>query len=226
MKLHDLHPAPGSRRPRTRVGRGIAAGKGKTAGRGTKGQLARQNAMPASFEGGQTPLHMRIPKLRGFRNPLRIEFEVVNVGRIAQAIERGRIEAPAAAGKAKPAPVTVNPPVLALAGLVRDPDLPVKVLGTGELERPVFLAVDAISASARAKVEAAGGTIHLLDRFPRIAQRTGAAAGAAGIGSAGPVESAEPAAGGRSGDAAEGPSAATAPAGADETATSADEPAG
>ena len=86
MKLHDLHPAEGSRKARTRVGRGIAAGKGKTAGRGTKGQKARAGgSIPPWFEGGQTPLHMRIPKLRGFTNRFKIEYEVVNVGAIAAA---------------------------------------------------------------------------------------------------------------------------------------------
>src|SRR2546426_10763537 len=93
MKLHDLHPADGSRRPRTRVGRGIAAGKGKTAGRGTKGQKSRAGGtIPAWFEGGQTPIHIRIPKLRGFRNRFRTEYEVVNLGRIGQLVEAGGLE--------------------------------------------------------------------------------------------------------------------------------------
>src|SRR5215204_4658627 len=93
MKLHDLRPAEGSRKERTRVGRGIAAGKGKTAGRGTKGQKARSGGgIPAWFEGGQTPLHMRIPKLRGFKNRFKIEYEVVNIGAIAAAAERGALE--------------------------------------------------------------------------------------------------------------------------------------
>src|SRR5215213_1372427 len=90
MKLHDLQPAEGSRKPRTRVGRGIAAGKGKTAGRGTKGQKARAGgSIPPWFEGGQTPLHMRIPKLRGFKNRAKIDYEVVNVGDIAARIDAG-----------------------------------------------------------------------------------------------------------------------------------------
>ena len=92
MKIHDLHPAEGSVTKRTRVGRGIAAGKGKTAGRGTKGQKARAGgSIPAWFEGGQTPLHIRIPKLRGFRNINRIEYEVVNVGAISAAVEAGKL---------------------------------------------------------------------------------------------------------------------------------------
>ena len=93
MKLHDLRPAPGSRKARTRVGRGIAAGQGKTAGRGTKGQKARAGAsIPAWFEGGQTPIHIRVPKLRGFRNAFKIEFQVVNIGRIAEYAAAGRFE--------------------------------------------------------------------------------------------------------------------------------------
>ena len=103
MKIHDLHPAPGSVTKKVRVGRGVAAGKGKTAGRGTKGQRARAGAsIPAWFEGGQTPIHVRIPKLRGFRNINDIEYEVVNVGAISAAIEAGKL---VAEGKA---PVTVN----------------------------------------------------------------------------------------------------------------------
>ena len=93
MKLHDLRPADGSRQPRTRVGRGIAAGKGKTAGRGTKGQKARAGgSIPPWFEGGQTPLHQRLPKLRGFKNRFKIEYEVVNVGAIGALAERGAFE--------------------------------------------------------------------------------------------------------------------------------------
>ncbi len=95
MKLHDLRPAEGSRKPRTRVGRGIAAGKGKTAGRGTKGQKARTGGtIQPWFEGGQTPIHVRVPKLRGFRNPFRVEYEIVNVGRINDLAETGILDAP------------------------------------------------------------------------------------------------------------------------------------
>ena len=114
MKIHDLHPAEGSVTRRTRVGRGIAAGKGKTAGRGTKGQKSRAGAsIPAWFEGGQTPLHIRIPKLRGFRNINDIEYEVVNVGAISAAVDSGRLQ------QEKGAPVTVNADTLKAAGLVR-----------------------------------------------------------------------------------------------------------
>jgi large subunit ribosomal protein L15 len=163
MKLHDLRPAPGSTRPRTRVGRGIAAGKGKTAGRGTKGQLARHNALPAFFEGGQTPLHVRIPKLRGFRNRFKTEYEVVNLGRIAQAIDEGRLEAEPVKGRGAAGPITVNQEILRAVGLVRRLDLPLKVLGQGEVSSPLFVVADAFSKSARAKIEAAGGTVQVLE---------------------------------------------------------------
>ncbi len=158
MKLHDLHPAPGSRRPRTRVGRGIAAGKGKTAGRGTKGQKARSGgSIPPWFEGGQTPLHQRIPKLRGFRNPLRIEYEVVNVGRISALAEAGRL--PAVGG----GPITVNQEILRATGLVSTLRRPLKVLGAGDVTVPLFVVADAFSRTAREKIEAAGGTAQVLE---------------------------------------------------------------
>ena len=169
MKLHDLKPAPGSRRPRTRVGRGIAAGQGKTAGRGTKGQKARAGAsIPAWFEGGQTPIHVRVPKLRGFKNRFKIEYAVVNVGQISAYAEAGRFgveaEQPKAAkGKASDQPVvTVNAEVLANAGLIRGDDRPLKVLGQGEVSHKLFVAAQAFSASARKKIEDAGGFVQVL----------------------------------------------------------------
>ena len=163
MKLHDLRPAEGSRTPKTRVGRGIAAGKGKTAGRGTKGQKARAGGSIAPwFEGGQTPLHQRIPKLRGFRNRFKIEYEVVNVGSIAAAAERGAFETdPHAKGKA--APITVNQDVLRAVGLVRTLNKPLKVLGGGDLATPLFVVADAFTASARTKIEDAGGSVTVLE---------------------------------------------------------------
>jgi len=168
MKLHDLKPAPGSTKPRRRVGRGIAAGQGKTAGRGTKGQKARAGGtIPAWFEGGQTPLHQRIPKLHGFKNPFKIDFEVVNVGDIARLVELGELEAGdmpgAKAAKGKAAPITVNQEILRAAGLVRRLDKPMKILGGGELSTALFVVADAFSASAKAKIEAAGGTISILE---------------------------------------------------------------
>ena len=185
MKLHDLRPAEGSRKARTRVGRGIAAGKGKTAGRGTKGQMARtgHHAGPAWFEGGQTPIHVRLPKLRGFRNMFRVEYEVVNVGRLNELAETGILDAPELAaadtGKAparagKAAPVTITPDILAAVGLVRALDKPLKVLGHGDVSRPLFVLADAFSKSASAKIEAAGGTAQVLEYPGSVAVVDGA----------------------------------------------------
>ena len=190
MKLHDLSPAPGSRRPRTRVGRGIAAGKGKTAGRGTKGQKSRtgHGSLPAWFEGGQTPIHIRIPKLRGFRNRFRTEYEIVNVGRISALAETGVLDAPETGAKdaegaegakpdrpAKSAPVTITPDILAAAGLVSSLDKPLKILGQGEVTRPLFIVADAFSKSATAKIEKAGGTATVLE-LPSAGRKTDEAA--------------------------------------------------
>jgi large subunit ribosomal protein L15 len=166
VKLHDLKPAEGSRKDRIRVGRGIAAGKGKTAGRGTKGQKARAGgSIPPWFEGGQTPLHMRIPKLRGFKNRFKIAYEVVNVGAISALVERGafEVEAPSGKAKAKPTQVTINQDILRAVGLVRTLNKPLKILGAGELTAPLFIVADAFTASARAKIEAAGGSVNVLE---------------------------------------------------------------
>jgi len=167
MKLHDLQPADGSRRPRTRVGRGIAAGGGKTAGRGTKGQKARAGgSIPPWFEGGQTPLHMRIPKLRGFKNRFKVEYEVVNIGAIAALAETGAFEPGEPGGsksKGKAAPITINQEILRAVGLVRTIKKPLKILGTGELSTPLFVVADAFTKSAVSKIEAAGGTVSVLE---------------------------------------------------------------
>ncbi len=170
MKLHDLRPAEGSRKERTRVGRGIAAGKGKTAGRGTKGQKARAGGgIPPWFEGGQTPLHMRIPKLRGFKNRFKVEYEVVNVGAIDAAVQRGAFEganpdAAKAKGRAKAdAQITVNQDLLRAVGLVRSLNKPLKILGNGELSAALFVVADAFTASARTKIVAAGGSVNVLE---------------------------------------------------------------
>ncbi len=144
MKLHDLAPAPGSRRAKRRVGRGIGGKGGKTAGRGTKGQGAR-DTIPAGFEGGQLPLMQRIPKLRGFKNPFRIEYSPVN------------LDALDALGADE-----VSPAELAAAGLVRKGAL-VKVLGRGEIARPVRVRAHAFSAAAEAAITAAGGSV---ERIP------------------------------------------------------------
>jgi len=163
MKLHDLRPAEGSRKERIRVGRGIAAGKGKTAGRGTKGQKARAGgSIPPWFEGGQTPLHMRIPKLRGFKNRLKVEYEVVNVGAIAELVERGAFERDDSTGKGS-APITVNQDILRAVGLVRTLNKPLKILGGGDLSTPLFVVADAFTRSAVSKIEAAGGSVNVLE---------------------------------------------------------------
>ena len=163
MKLHDLRPAAGSTTPRTRVGRGIAAGKGKTAGRGTKGQKARAGgSIPPWFEGGQTPLHMRIPKLRGFKNRLKVDYEVVNVGDIAARIEAGAFDSAGTAPK-KGEQLTINADILRAVGLVRNVKKPLKILGNGELSSALFVVADASTKSAVEKVTAAGGTVSLLE---------------------------------------------------------------
>jgi large subunit ribosomal protein L15 len=174
VKLHDLKPAPGSRKARTRVGRGIAAGKGKTAGRGTKGQKSRAGAsIPAWFEGGQTPIHIRVPKLRGFKRRFKVEYQVVNVGRIAEYAAAGRFGVEPASGPSaargkgtSDAPVTVNSEVLASAGLIGSLRRPVKVLGHGDVDQKLFVAADAFTASAREKIEAAGGFVQVLAPAP------------------------------------------------------------
>jgi large subunit ribosomal protein L15 len=193
MKIHELRPAPGSHRPRTRVGRGIAAGKGKTAGRGTKGQKARAGAsIPPWFEGGQTPLHQRIPKLRGFKPRFSVEYEVVNIGSIASLVELGAFEsgelAGAAARSSKPksaAPITVNQDILRGVGLVRTLNKPLKILGAGDLSTALFVVADAFSKSAIAKIEAAGGSVSILE-VPTTARP------ALGVGTAGEARTAEP----------------------------------
>ena len=167
MKLHDLRPPEGAHTAKTRVGRGIAAGKGKTAGRGTKGQKSRAgSSIPAWFEGGQTPIHIRIPKLRGFRSINRIEYEVVNVGAISAAIELGRLpegDLPGAPKTATSAPITVNQELLRMTGLVLSLDKPLKILGNGEVTHPMFVVADAFTKSAREKIEGAGGTVQVIE---------------------------------------------------------------
>lgn len=142
IKLHDLRPAPGSNKPKHRVGRGEAGKGGKTAGRGTKGTKARNQVSPA-FEGGQTPIHMRLPKLKGFKNPNRVVYQVVNVQDLAKAFPEG-------------GDITVAD--IVSAGLVR-PKQPVKVLGNGEIDVKVNVTADKFSKSAIEKIEAAGGTV-------------------------------------------------------------------
>jgi large subunit ribosomal protein L15 len=189
MKLHDLRPPAGSNTARTRVGRGIAAGKGKTAGRGTKGQKARAGgSIPPWFEGGQTPLHQRIPKLRGFKNRFKVVYEVVNVGAIAQRVEAGafaeadggpKAGAKAAAGPKKGEQLTINADVLRAVGLVRDVKKPLKVLGGGELSTALFVVADAFTKSATQKIEAAGGAVSVLEVPAEARPALGGGGGAA-----------------------------------------------
>ena len=141
LKLHRLRPAPGAKTEKTRVGRGEGGKGGKTAGRGTKGTGARKN-VPENFEGGQMPLHMRLPKLRGFKNPFRVEYQVVNVAKLGELFPSGG---------------EVGVADLVAAGAVRDGSL-VKVLGNGELSVALQVSAHAFSASAKSKIEAAGGT--------------------------------------------------------------------
>jgi large subunit ribosomal protein L15 len=142
IKIHHLRPAPGAKTEKTRVGRGEGS-KGKTAGRGTKGTKARKTVSPA-FEGGQMPLHMRLPKLKGFKNRFRVEYQVVNVGDLAQLFPEGG---------------TVGPDELVAAGAVRR-NQPVKVLGNGDLDGVALtVSAHAFSGSARDKITAAGGSV-------------------------------------------------------------------
>lgn len=140
LKVHHLRPAPGAKTPKTRVGRGEGS-KGKTAGRGTKGTKARYQ-VPASFEGGQMPLHMRLPKLRGFKNPNKVEFQVVNLAKLSELFPQGG---------------QVGVDELVAAGAVRK-GRPVKVLGNGDISVAVQVSAHAFSETAKAKIAAAGGS--------------------------------------------------------------------
>jgi large subunit ribosomal protein L15 len=145
LKVHHLRPAPGAKTPKTRVGRGEGS-KGKTAGRGTKGTKARYQ-VPASFEGGQMPMHMRLPKLRGFKNPFRVQYQVVNLDKLSALYPEGGV---------------VDVDDLVAKGAVRK-DQPVKILGTGDVSVKLQVTVNAFSASAQEKITAAGGTVSTLD---------------------------------------------------------------
>jgi large subunit ribosomal protein L15 len=147
VKLHELHPAPGSRRSRTRVGRGISAGQGKTAGRGQKGQFSRSSVgLPRGFEGGQMRLSQRLPKLRGFHNRWRREYAVVNLGKLNR-FEAGSV---------------VDAEALRARGLIGPARDGVKLLAAGGLSRALTVRVTRASAAARAAVEAAGGRVELI----------------------------------------------------------------
>ncbi len=147
MKLHDLQPAPGSKKRRKRVGRGIAAGQGKTAGRGTKGQMARSGGGKGPyFEGGQLPLVRRLPFKRGFTNIWRVEYAEVNLERLEQ-FETGS---------------EVTPETLVEAGIIKSASKPVVILARGNLDKKLMVKAHRFSANARAKIEAAGGTVEVL----------------------------------------------------------------
>jgi large subunit ribosomal protein L15 len=158
-KLNELAPSPGSTKNRMRVGRGPGSGKGKTAGRGVKGQKARSGVAVNGFEGGQMPLHMRMPK-RGFKNPDRLKFAEVNLWRIEQAIAAGKLD------PKKP----IDAAVLVAAGVVRRPWDGVKLLGTGELKSKLNITVYAATASARTAVEGAGGKLTATKPAPAAAE--------------------------------------------------------
>lgn len=146
MKLHEVRPQKGARKKIKRLGRGTSSGTGKTAGRGTKGQLARSGpGLPGWFEGGQTPLHMRVPKLRGFTPMRRITHVAVNVGQLATYAQSGK----------------VTPATLAAKGLIRADDS-VKVLGDGAVTEAFEVHAHSASATAKAKIEAAGGRVVLI----------------------------------------------------------------
>jgi large subunit ribosomal protein L15 len=148
MKLHELRPAKGSRKRRQRAGRGDSSGRGKTAGRGTKGQKARSGGnIPPYFEGGQLPLVRRLPRRRGFTNIFRIQFTTVNLDRLNERFGGGD---------------EVNPTTLTEVGLIDSPQELVKVLGRGDLGKPLTVRAHGFSASARAKIEAAGGSVEEL----------------------------------------------------------------
>ena len=145
MQLKDLRPAEGSKKARKRVGRGNSSGHGTTAGRGTKGQLSRSGGgKGAGFEGGQQPLAMRLPKLPGFTNHSRVEYAPVNVARLDGLFVDGD---------------TVDAESLMAKGVIKHDYIPVKVLGDGELTKKLTVKVDKVSASAKAKIEAAGGKV-------------------------------------------------------------------
>lgn len=148
MQLHDLGPAEGAKKQRRRVGRGIAAGQGKTAGRGTKGQNKRTGGgVRPYFEGGQLPLVRRLPHTRGFTNIWRVEYQPVNLARL-DAFE---------------AHAEVSPESLAQAGIIKKASDRVAILADGELDRPLVIKAHRVSKNARAKIEAAGGTVELIE---------------------------------------------------------------
>ncbi len=149
MKLHDLRPDAGAKKKRKRVGRGIAAGQGKTSGRGTKGQGARSGGIkPPYFEGGSLPIVRKLPFKRGFTNRFRVDYAEVSLGRLAELFQANS---------------TVTPEDLLALGALRDLERPVVVLANGEIEHPLTVKAHRFSGSAKAKIEQAGGTVEILE---------------------------------------------------------------
>lgn len=152
MKLNEIRDNEGARKSRIRVGRGIGSGKGKTGGRGVKGQKSRTGVAIKGYEGGQMPIHMRLPK-RGFKNPFRLDFNSVNIGRIQTAIDAGKLDKGA----------KVDAAALIAAGVVRRAKDGIRLLGTGELKAKLDFEVAGVSAGAKAAVEKAGGSVTVIE---------------------------------------------------------------
>ena len=152
MKLNELRDNPGATKNRKRVGRGIGSGMGKTGGRGVKGQKSRSGVAIKGFEGGQMPIHMRLPK-RGFKNPFRLDFNTVNVGRVQAAVDAGKIEKGA----------KVDAEALIAAGVIRRAKDGVRLLGQGELKAKLDFVVAGCSAGAKEAVEKAGGSVTVVE---------------------------------------------------------------
>jgi large subunit ribosomal protein L15 len=159
MKLNEIRDNPGARKKRMRVGRGIGSGKGKTSGRGVKGQKARTGVRLGGFEGGQMPLHRRLPK-RGFTNLFRTRYQIVNTGRIQSALDEGRI------GKVD----VITPEVLAAVGLIRSAAKPVRLLAKGDITSAVTLSLTSASSAAVSAVEKAGGKVNLPEAVATAAE--------------------------------------------------------
>ncbi len=153
MKLNEIIDNEGARRPRIRVGRGIGSTKGKTGGRGVKGQTSRSGVAIKGYEGGQMPIHMRLPK-RGFKNIFRLQYNVINVGKIQEAIDLGKLDAKA----------TVDIATLVAAGIIRRPKAGVRLMAQGELKAKVSFVVAGASEAAKAAVEKAGGSVQVIEK--------------------------------------------------------------
>tara|TARA_R110002074_G_scaffold3270_2_gene17517 strand:- start:2350 stop:2847 length:498 start_codon:yes stop_codon:yes gene_type:complete len=153
MKLNEIIDNEGARRPRIRVGRGIGSTKGKTGGRGVKGQTSRSGVAIKGYEGGQMPIHMRLPK-RGFKNIFRLQYNVINVGKVQEAIDLGKLDAKA----------TVDVATLVAAGILRRPKAGVRLMAQGEIKTKVTFVVAGASDAAKAAVEKAGGSVQVIEK--------------------------------------------------------------